>query len=68
VVRLPDQAASAAVLARLEAEGVAVAPLADYSAVPGQEEPGIVIGYAGVSDTQLVEGLQRIRAAVLAAS
>ena len=68
VVRLPDHPASAAVLARLEAEGVAVAPLADYSAVPGQEEPGIVIGYAGVSDTQLVEGLQRIRAAVLAAS
>jgi GntR family transcriptional regulator/MocR family aminotransferase len=67
VVRLPDHAASAAVLARLDAEGVAVAPLADYSAVPGQEEPGIVIGYAGVADTQLVEGLERIRAAILAA-
>ena len=65
VVRLPDHAASAAVLARLELEGVAVAPLGDYSAVPGEEEPGIVIGYAGVADTQLVEGLGRIRAAIL---
>jgi GntR family transcriptional regulator/MocR family aminotransferase len=65
VVRLPDHAASTTVLARLEAEGVAVAPLADYSAVPGQEEPRNVIGYAGVADTQLVEGLRRIRAAIL---
>lgn len=65
VVRLPDHAASEAVLARLAAEGVAVAPLADYSAVAGDEEPGIVIGYAGVADTQLVEGLEHIRAAIL---
>jgi GntR family transcriptional regulator/MocR family aminotransferase len=67
VVRLPHHAASAAVVRRLSAEGVAVAPLADYSAVPGDEEPGIVLGYAGVSDTQLAEGLARIRAALLAA-
>ena len=66
VVRLPDLAVSAAVLARLADEGVAVAPLAEYSAVPGDEEPGFVIGYAGVADTQLVEGLGRIRAAILA--
>ena len=66
VVRLPDLAVSAAVLARLADEGVAVAPLAEYSAVPGEEEPGFVIGYAGVADTQLVEGLGRIRAAILA--
>jgi GntR family transcriptional regulator/MocR family aminotransferase len=65
VVRLPEHAASAAVVARLAAEGVAVAPLADYSAVPGDEVPGIVIGYAGASDTQLAEGLARIRAAIL---
>lgn len=66
VVRLPDHAASTAVVARLAAEGVAVAPLADYSAVPGDEEPGIVLGYAGLGDTQLGEALERIRAAILA--
>jgi GntR family transcriptional regulator / MocR family aminotransferase len=66
VVRLPDHAASAAVVERLAAEGVAVAPLADYSAVPGEEEPGIVLGYAGAGDTQLAEGLARIRAAIFA--
>ena len=66
VVRLPDHAASAAVVERLAAEGVAVAPLADYSAVPGEQEPGIVLGYAGPGDTQLAEGLARIRAAILA--
>ncbi len=65
VVRLPDHAASRAVVAQLAAEGVAVAPLADYSAVPGDELPGIVIGYAGVGDTQLAEALARIRAAIL---
>lgn len=65
VVRLPDLAASEAVLERLADEGVGVAPLADYSAVTGDEQPGFVIGYAGVSDTQLVEGLGRIRAAIL---
>lgn len=67
VVRLPDLATSSAVLTRLADDGVGVAPLADYSAVTGEEEPGLVIGYAGVSDTQLVEGLGRIRAAILAA-
>jgi GntR family transcriptional regulator / MocR family aminotransferase len=66
VVRLPDHAASTAVVARLAAEGVAVAPLADYSAVPGDEEPGIVLGYAGLGDTQLGEALEHIRAAILA--
>ncbi|HEX6366333.1 MAG TPA: PLP-dependent aminotransferase family protein [Agromyces sp.] len=66
VVRMRDLAASDAVIARLGAEGVAVAPLAEYSAVPGDEQPGFVIGYAGVGDTQLAEGLERIRAAILA--
>lgn len=65
VVRLPSHEASAALVDRLDAEGVAVAPLADYSAVPGDEEPGIVLGYAGTSDTLLAEGLARIRAAIL---
>ena len=44
---------------------IVVRPLADYSAVPGEEEPGIVLGYAGTSDTLLAEGLARIRAAIL---
>jgi GntR family transcriptional regulator/MocR family aminotransferase len=65
VVRLPDHEASAAVVARLAAQGIGVASLADYSAVPGGEEPGIVFGYAGTSDTLLAEGLARIRAAIL---
>lgn len=65
VVRLASHEASAALVTRLAAEGVAVAPLADYSAVPGDEEPGIVLGYAGASDTLLAEGLARIRAAIL---
>jgi GntR family transcriptional regulator/MocR family aminotransferase len=64
VVRLPGHAASAAVVERLASERVAVAPLADYSAVAGDEGPGIVLGYAGVGDTQLAEGLSRIRAAI----
>ncbi|SIO03918.1 MocR-like pyridoxine biosynthesis transcription factor PdxR [Agromyces cerinus] len=65
VVELPDAAASAALVTRLASEGVAVAPLSDYSAVPGDEPPGIVFGYAAPSDTRLVEGLARIRTAIL---
>jgi GntR family transcriptional regulator/MocR family aminotransferase len=68
VLGLPDAVTSTAVVARLAAEGVAVASLADYSAVPGDEPPGIVFGYAGPADTLLAEGLARIRAAVLAAT
>ena len=64
VVRLPDAAASAELVALLAAQGVAVAPLADYSAVPGDEEPGIVFGYAGPGDTLLAEGLALIRATI----
>ena len=65
VVGLPDAATSAALVARLAAEGVAVARLADYSAMPGDEPGGIVFGYAGPSDTLLAEGLARIRAGIL---
>jgi GntR family transcriptional regulator/MocR family aminotransferase len=61
VLGLPDAATSAAVVARLAAEGVAVASLAEYSAVPGDEPPGIVFGYAGSADSLLAEGLARIR-------
>ncbi|MBT2497855.1 PLP-dependent aminotransferase family protein [Agromyces sp. ISL-38] len=66
VIGLASHAASVAVVARLAAEGVAVAPLADYSAVPGDEQPGIVLGYAGPGDTLLAEGLDRIRETLLA--
>ncbi|KQZ11345.1 hypothetical protein ASD23_04585 [Agromyces sp. Root1464] len=66
VVELPDAAASAALVIRLASEGVAVAPLSDYSAAPGTaRRHGIVFGYAAPSDTQLVEALGRIRGAVL---
>ncbi|MEF3402939.1 MocR-like pyridoxine biosynthesis transcription factor PdxR [Agromyces sp. CCNWLW203] len=71
VVELSDAAASAAVVTRLASEGVAVAPLSDYSVGrdSGGSGPsgrsGIVFGYAAPSDTQLVEGLGRIRAAIL---
>ncbi|MFC9560787.1 PLP-dependent aminotransferase family protein [Agromyces sp. NPDC056965] len=65
VVELSDAAASAALVNRLDGEGVAVAPLSDYSAASGPGRPGIVFGYAAPSDTQLVEGLARIRGALL---
>ncbi|MFF2495690.1 PLP-dependent aminotransferase family protein [Agromyces sp. NPDC058064] len=65
VIRLDDAETSAAIVARLADEGVGVAPLADYSAVPGELPGGIVFGYAGVGDAQLGEGLERIRAALL---
>ncbi|MFF2276729.1 PLP-dependent aminotransferase family protein [Agromyces sp. NPDC058126] len=65
VVELADAEASAAIVARLAEEGVGVAPLADYSAVPAERPGGIVFGYAGVGDAQLGEGLARIRAALV---
>lgn len=66
VLELPDAAASAALVTRLASEGVAVAPLSDYSAAPGTgRRHGIVFGYAAPSDSQLVEALGRIRGAVL---
>ncbi|MFE6967636.1 PLP-dependent aminotransferase family protein [Agromyces sp. NPDC057679] len=65
VVELADAEASASIVARLADEGVGVAPLADYSAVPGERPGGIVFGYAGVGDAQLGEGLARIRAALV---
>ena len=68
VLGLPDAATAAAVVDRLAAEGVAVASLAEYSAVPGDGRAGLVFGYAGPTDTLLAEGLERIRAAVAAAT
>ncbi|MDR6905732.1 GntR family transcriptional regulator/MocR family aminotransferase [Agromyces sp. 3263] len=67
VLGLPDAATAASVVDRLAAEGVAVASLAEYSAVPGDERAGLVFGYAGPTDTLLAEGLERIRAAVASA-
>ncbi|MFF2388683.1 PLP-dependent aminotransferase family protein [Agromyces sp. NPDC058104] len=65
VIRFDDTEASAAIVARLADEGVGVAPLADYSAVPDELPGGIVFGYAGVGDAQLGEGLERIRSVLL---
>jgi GntR family transcriptional regulator/MocR family aminotransferase len=67
VLELPDAATAAVVVDRLAAEGVAVASLAEYSAVPGDDGAGLVFGYAGPNDTLLAEGLERIRSAVAAA-
>ena len=68
VIGLPDATTADVVVARLAAQGVAVAQLAEYSAVPGDEPAGIVFGYAGPGDTLLAEGLARIRDAIIAAT
>ncbi|WP_394553892.1 PLP-dependent aminotransferase family protein [Agromyces sp. MMS24-JH15] len=64
VLELPDEASADLVATRLEAQGVLVAPLGRYAVTRPDEHPGIVIGYAGVSDTVLAEALARIRAEV----
>lgn len=68
VLRLPDHEAEQAVVGRLAGEGIAVAALSGYSAVPDASHAGLVFGYAGVGDTQLAEALARIRAAIVAAT
>ena len=68
VLRLADDAAVDTVVSRLDGAGIAVARLADYSAVAKDTRPGIVIGYAGVTDRDLAEALARIHAAVVAAA
>ncbi|MEV1128507.1 PLP-dependent aminotransferase family protein [Agromyces sp. NPDC049794] len=68
VLRLADHESEQAVVARLAGEGVAVAALSGYSAVPDALHAGLVFGYAGVGDTQLAEALARIRAAIVAAT
>lgn len=67
VLRLPHHDAVESVIGRLDAAGIAVARLAEYSAAVGDGQPGIVLGYAGVGDRQLADALERIRSAVLAA-
>ncbi|WP_353808000.1 PLP-dependent aminotransferase family protein [Agromyces sp. SYSU T00194] len=57
-----DSAASARdLVARLARDGVVVAPLADYAASRPARRHGIVVGYAGVTDTALATALGRIR-------
>ncbi|GAA1956864.1 PLP-dependent aminotransferase family protein [Agromyces allii] len=68
VLRLPRHEVVDAVIGRLDAAGIAVARLADYSAAAGAGRPGIVLGYAGVGDRELADALAQIRAAVLAAA
>lgn len=64
VLRLSSHEVAARVVARLAVDGVAVSPLADYSAVPGEGPAGLVLGYGSPTDTQLAEALARVRAAV----
>lgn len=64
VVRLPSHEVAARVVERLAADGVAIAPLAEYSAVPGGGPAGLVLGYGSPTDTQLADALARVRAAV----
>ncbi|GAA1826058.1 PLP-dependent aminotransferase family protein [Agromyces salentinus] len=68
VLRLPGHDRVDAVIARLDAAGIAVASLSDYSAIMGDGRPGIVLGYAGAGDRQLADALGRIRAEVLASA
>ncbi|MFC9917308.1 MocR-like pyridoxine biosynthesis transcription factor PdxR [Agromyces binzhouensis] len=67
VVGLPSPSASARVVARLADDGILVAPLAEYSAVPGEGPSGIVLGYASPPDSRLADALARVRAVVEAA-
>ncbi|GAA1057880.1 GntR family transcriptional regulator [Agromyces luteolus] len=64
VVGLASAGASARVVGRLADAGILVAPLADYSAVPGEGPSGIVLGYASPPDAQLAGALAHVRAAV----
>ncbi|MGR0318492.1 MocR-like pyridoxine biosynthesis transcription factor PdxR [Agromyces sp. ZXT2-3] len=64
VVGLPSHAAAARVVARLAGVGVLVAPLSEYSAIPGEGPSGIVLGYASPPDSRLAGALGRVRQAV----
>ncbi|GAA1760714.1 pyridoxine biosynthesis transcriptional regulator PdxR [Agromyces humatus] len=65
VIEFDAAGTSDAVVSRLAREGVAVARLAEYSAVPGDEREGIVFGYASPSDTLLGEALALMHATIL---
>ncbi|WP_430646890.1 PLP-dependent aminotransferase family protein [Agromyces sp. GXS1127] len=64
VVGLPSHAAAERVVARLAIDGVLVAPLSEYSAMPGEGPSGIVLGYASPPDSRLAGALARVREAV----
>ena len=65
VIEFDRAGTSDAVVEHLARDGVAVAPLADYSAVAGDEREGIVFGYASPSDTLLTESLARMHETIL---
>ena len=65
VIEFDAAGTSDAVVTRLADAGIAVARLADYSVVPGDEREGIVFGYASPSDTLLGEALARMHEAIL---
>ncbi|WP_353829309.1 PLP-dependent aminotransferase family protein [Agromyces sp. SYSU T0242] len=64
VVGLPDHDTAGRVVDRLAADGVDVAPLAEYAVEPGRGPAGIVIGYGSPSDVALARALARLRTAV----
>ena len=64
VIGLPSPDLAARVVARLEREGILVAPLSDYSAVPGEGPAGIVLGYASPPDARLADALAQVRAGI----
>lgn len=64
VLGLPSHEVAARVVARLEGDGILVAPLAEYSAVPGEGPAGLVLGYASPPDARLAGALARVRAAI----
>ena len=64
VIGLPSHAVAARVVARLATDGVLVAPLSDYSAIPEQGPSGLVLGYASPPDSRLAGALRLVRAAV----
>ena len=65
VIEFDAAGTSDAVVTRLADAGIAVARLADYSVVPGDEREGIVFGYASPSDTLLAEALTRMHETIL---
>ncbi|WP_286311090.1 MocR-like pyridoxine biosynthesis transcription factor PdxR [Agromyces mangrovi Wang et al. 2018] len=62
VLELHSEASARRLVTDLAADGVVVAPLADYAASAPPRRHGIVVGYAGVTDTALAHALARIRA------
>lgn len=65
VIEFDAAGTSDAVVARLADAGIAVARLAEYSVVPGDEREGIVFGYASPGDTLLAEALTRMHETIL---